>query len=85
MIKRVLCLFLIATCAYAGSIDELEKAVSKSDLPAVEKLLANNIPISSDEKVVLINLATEIIKKRENKIIIDSWQTNCYRPRIPKV
>jgi len=74
--KRMLCLFLIATSAYAGSIDELEKVISKSDLPAVEKLLAEKISISHDEKVALINLATEIIRKRENKVVINRLNPN---------
>lgn len=70
--KRILWLFLIATCAQACLIDELEKAITKSDLPVVEKILGETISVSHDEKVALINLATEIIRKRENHVLLNS-------------
>ncbi len=77
MMKRVLLLLLLANCLQADPVADLEKAVSKSDLQSVEKLLAGDISISADEKAALINLASEIITKRENKIYINSIPTSC--------
>ncbi len=77
MMKRVLFLLLIANCLQADPVADLEKAVSKGDLQSVEKLLAGDISISADEKAALINLASEIITKRENKIFINNIPKSC--------
>lgn len=75
--KKILLLLFAAWKLSAGSMDDLEKGIMKSDLAAVQKLITSNISISGDEKIALINLATEIIKKREDKIFINSVPTYC--------
>jgi hypothetical protein len=66
--KRILFLFFIATGVYADVMSDLEKAVMKSDLPAIEQMLDSDISISLKEQISLITFAADIIKKRENKI-----------------
>lgn len=53
--KKILLLLLAAWKLSAGFIDDLEKAIMKSDLSAVQELSRSNISISDDEKIALIN------------------------------
>lgn len=68
--KKILFLLFISIFTYADNIAELEHAIIKSDFNAVEQILGQDIGISAFEQMALIDLASEIIKKRENKILI---------------
>jgi hypothetical protein len=90
--KKILFLLLISKCISGNIIDRiehaimsskpienLEYAITKSDLKTVKQVLDGDMAISLHEQLALIVLATEIIKKRENKIII-----NAFRPANSK-
>jgi hypothetical protein len=74
MKKILLFLLLITITTHADIITEIEQAIIKSDLPAIEQLLGHHISLLPTDQMALINLATEMIRKRENKIELNEFE-----------
>lgn len=77
--KRILILSLIANSMGATLIDDLESAIMKSDLQAVEQIVSEGVSITEVEQVGLINLASDVIRKREEKITVNEFRLTVNR------